>query len=329
MSEINHTHFSQPQSILLLGSSGLVGSAIAEEFSCSCYQVIAPTSSHVDLQDTKRVRYFIDELHPDVVIHAAGQVGGIGANMRYGFELGVNNAAITTNVLMAAYESGIDKLIYLGCGCSYPNNRSEPMTPSDLFDGPVEPTSRAYALAKSLGLELTLQARNSGRSWVSIVPSNLYGPHDNFDPLHAHVVPSLIRKMHLAKSEQLPVLRLRGSGRPLRQFLHSFDLAAGLQLVCDNVDRFEPIVNIGGDNICSIAELARTVAEVTGFAGTIEWDTASDDGTSAKILDDTQIRLGGWTPQFDLPNGIAQTYSWILTTSTLVRGWDCRPEGDS
>lgn len=297
---------------LVCGSSGLAGSAIAEALRAAGWRVIPLSSRDADLRDLAQVRASIEGVRPALLVHSAGRVGGIEANRRHGAQLGLDNALLAVNVLKAALELDVSKLIYLGSGCCYPNDRTVKMGVDDLFAGTIESSSRAYALAKSLGIELVLRARSDGMSWTNVIPANLYGPRDNFDLQGAHVVAALLRRFHDSKELGEDRVVLWGSGAPRRQFLHSADLASSIALLADQLDAVGAVVNVGGDDDCSIADLADAVALVAGFDGTIAWDASHADGTSVKLLDDAPLRALGWEPSFHLLSGLRDTYGWFI-----------------
>ena len=297
---------------MVLGGTGLAGGAIARAVEAGGNAVVAVGSEAADLRDSVQVERLIRETNPRVVIHAAGRVGGIEANTRFGFEFGLDNAFITANVLRVAEQAGVEHLIYLGSGCCYPSDRCYKMGRADLFAGPIEESSRAYALAKSLGIELMVRARAEGRAWSAVIPANLYGPKDNFSPERSHVVAALIRRLHEAKETGAEEIALWGTGRPLRQFLHSADLGSAVALISGHLEGIQDVVNVAGDADCSIADLAGAVSRVVGYEGRLLWDTSRPDGQAVKLLDDTTVRVLGWQPAVSLEDGLADAYRWFL-----------------
>ena len=299
--------------VLVLGGTGLAGTAIAGAVASKGDHVLAVGSVEADLREPAQVEQLFRETEPKLVIHAAGRVGGIEANLRFGLELGLDNTFITANVLRVAEQTGVERLIYLGSGCCYPSDRSYKMGRADLFCGPVEDSSRAYALAKSLGVELMVRARKEGRHWSAVIPANLYGPKDNFSPERSHVVAALIRRFHDAREAGAADIELWGTGRPVRQFLHAADLGSAVAVICAHLDRLDDVVNVAGDSQCSIAELAMAVSRVVGYEGRIVWDSSRPDGQAVKLLDDDVVRALGWQPARSLDDGLAEAYDWFLT----------------
>jgi len=311
------------QVILVFGASGMIGSAIMDLLLEGGREVIGVSSVDCDLRDPVAVQRLLRVIAPTLVIHAAGVVGGISANLEMGLSFGVDNALITVNVLRAASDQQIPGLVYFGSSCCYPNDRRHRMMVSDLFTGEVESSSRAYALAKSLGIELVIQARKQGLFWTNVIPANVYGPKDNFHLNYAHVVAALMRRFHEAKVTEAERIVVRGSGVARRQFLHAFDLAEAVARVATELKVASPVINVAGDVETSIAELCSSMAKVVGYTGSIVWDDSSPDGTPVKLLDDTSIREMGWVPRYGLLAGLEQTYEWFTAASEAgeVRGY--------
>ena len=307
---------------LVLGGTGLAGSAISAALMRSGYDVSVTSSRDADLRDISQVRRLLSDRGPTLVIHAAGRVGGIEANLEHGLELGLDNALITVNVLKAAAENGINKLIYLGSGCCYPNDRSSEMGLDDLFAGPVESSSRAYALAKSIGIELVVRARADGKAWTTVIPANLYGPRDDFDLERSHVVAGVMRRVHDAKMAGTEEVVLWGTGAPIRQFLHSSDLGSAVAVIAGHLSSAEAVLNVAGDSKHSVLQLATEMIDVVRYGGRVSWDRARPDGTPVKLLEDSRVRELGWTPSYDLRSGLSNTYAWFTQALEVgaVRG---------
>jgi GDP-L-fucose synthase len=299
--------------VYVAGHRGLVGSAIWRHLeSLGRTDLLGRTSAELDLRDRAAVDAFFDAERPSHVILAAAKVGGIVANSTYPAEFLSDNLRIQLNVLDAAHRVGVARLLFLGSSCIYPKHAPQPIPESALLTGPLEPTNDAYAIAKIAGV-LHVQAlrREYGASFVSAMPTNLYGPGDNFDLESSHVLPALIRRMHQARVSGAPAVTLWGTGTPRREFLHVDDLARACVHLLERYDAPEPI-NVGvGDDI-AIRDLAALVAEVVGYEGAIEWDTSRPDGTPRKLLDVSRITALGWKPEVPLRDGIAATYSWFL-----------------
>ncbi|HWL35774.1 MAG TPA: GDP-L-fucose synthase [Frankiaceae bacterium] len=299
--------------VYVAGHRGLVGSAIWRHLeSLGFARLLGRTSAELDLRDRPAVDAFFDAERPSHVILAAAKVGGIVANDTYPAEFLSDNLRIQLNVLDAAHRVGVSRLLFLGSSCIYPKHAPQPIPESALLTGPLEPTNDAYAIAKIAGV-LHVQAlrREYGASFVSAMPTNLYGPGDNFDLESSHVLPALIRRMHEARVSGAPAVTLWGTGTPRREFLHVDDLARACVHLLEQYDAPEP-VNVGvGDDI-AIRDLAALVADVVGYAGTIEWDTSRPDGTPRKLLDVSRITALGWKPEIPLRDGIAATYEWFL-----------------
>jgi GDP-L-fucose synthase len=295
------------------GHTGLVGSAIWRLLESRGFTALLGfASSEVDLRDRTAVFNLYAEEPPDVVIDAAARVGGILANSARPAEFLSDNVRIQVNLLDAAANAGVRRFLFLGSSCIYPKCAPQPIKEEYLLTGPLEPTNAAYAIAKIAGV-MHVQAlrREYGLSYISAMPTNLYGPKDNFDLESSHVLPAMIRRFHEAKETNAPSVTLWGTGSPRREFLHVDDLASACLLLLERYDAPEPI-NVGAGEDVTIRELADIVAEVVGYEGAVEWDTSKPDGTPRKLLDVSRIRKLGWEPQISLEDGIKSTYEWYV-----------------
>ena len=299
--------------IFVAGYLGMVGSAFMRRLGAEGFtNLLKPDRSQLDLMDEHAVLPFFLEKKPDVVILAAAKVGGIQANNDYPVEFLLENLRIQNNVIRSADRSGVRKLLFLGSSCIYPKFAPQPIPESALLTGPLEPTNEAYAIAKIAGIKLCqAYAREKGKKFISVMPTNLYGPNDNFDLETSHVLAALLRKAHEAKTRNEKKLVVWGTGEPRREFLHVDDLAAACLLLLEKYDSPE-IINIGYGEDITIRELAELICDVVGFDGELVWDKTKPDGTPRKLLDVTGIRKLGWEPTISLRNGIAQTYEWFL-----------------
>jgi GDP-L-fucose synthase len=299
--------------IYVAGHRGLVGSAIWRHLEAAGHRrLIGRSSAELDLRDRAQVDEFFVEQEPDVVVLAAARVGGILANSRYPADFLSDNLRIQVNVMDAAQRHGVGRLLFLGSSCIYPKFAAQPIREDSLLTGPLEPTNDAYAIAKIAGvMQVQALRRQHGVSYISAMPTNLYGPGDNFDLESSHVVPALIRRFHEAKIAGGTSVELWGTGSPRREFLHVDDLARACLLLLDRYDSPEPI-NVGVGEDVTIAELARLVARVVGYEGRVEFDTTKPDGTPRKLLDTGKIEGLGWKPEISLTEGLARTYDWFL-----------------
>ena len=309
--------------IYVAGHRGLVGSALVRQLRQQGYDnLLLRTHAELDLTDQAAVRDFFQREKPDYVFLAAAKVGGIVANSSYPAEFIHSNLAIQTNVLHEAWRSGVKRLLFLGSSCIYPRDCPQPIKEEYLLTGPLEPTNRPYAIAKIAGIEMCWSYnRQYGTSFLSAMPTNLYGPGDNYDLNNSHVLPALIRKMHEAMKGGAEEVIIWGTGSPLREFLYSEDMAeACVHLLELPAPRFAklikdsepPLVNIGYGEDQSIAELARTVARVVGFRGRLRFDTSKPDGTPRKLLDSGRINALGWKPRTRMDAGITLAYQDFL-----------------
>jgi GDP-L-fucose synthase len=299
--------------IFLAGHAGLVGSAIHRRLDSGGYSnLIFRTHAELDLSNQAAVEQFFASERPEYVFLAAARVGGILANASYPAEFLRENLLIQTNVIDAAYRHGVRKLQFLGSSCIYPKFAPQPIREDSLLAGPLEPTNEAYAVAKIAGLKMAQAYRRQyGFSAICLMPTNIYGPGDNFDPASAHVVPALIRKFHEAARQAAPEVTIWGTGTARREFLHVDDLAdAALFLMLTYDD--EAIVNIGVGKDIAIRELAELVREVTGYRGQLAFDAAKPDGTPRKLLDVSRLSAMGWQACIPLRKGLLETYRWYV-----------------
>ena len=297
--------------IFIAGHRGLVGSAIVRAVeSEGKHSWLGRTRSELDLLERKAVFDCLSTEKPDALIIAAAKVGGIHANNTYPVQFLSENMQIESNLMDAAHAAGIYKLLFLGSSCVYPKLAQQPIKEEYLLTGELEKTNEAYALAKISGLKLVQAYRNQyGHSWISAMPTNMYGPGDNFDLENSHVLPALIRKFDDAKNSGAASVTLWGSGTPKREFLHADDLGRACLYLLENYDD-EIAINVGVGEDVSIKELAELIQKITGFAGTIEWDSAKPDGTPRKLLDVSRITALGWKAEISLEDGIRSTYEW-------------------
>jgi GDP-L-fucose synthase len=307
--------------VYIAGHGGLVGSAIWRHLQEQGFtSLVGARSSEVDLRDRGATMRFFGRERPDVVIDAAAKVGGIMANSMFPADFLSDNLRIQINVMDAAQEAGVQRLLFLGSSCIYPKFAEQPIKESSLLTGALEPTNDAYAIAKIAGiLQVQANRRQYGRHWISAMPTNLYGPNDNFDPQTSHVLPALIRRFHDAKNSGAGEVVLWGTGTPRREFLHVDDLAAATLFLLDHYDCAETI-NVGVGQDLTIRELAEMVADVVGYGGTIVQDTSKPDGTPRKLLDVSRINDLGWAAKIPLREGIALTYQWFLANRAQLRG---------
>ncbi len=298
--------------IYIAGHRGLVGGAVWRRFAADGFtNLVGHPSSQVDLRDRDATFDAILTAKPNVVVMAAARVGGIMANSTRPVDFLNDNLRIQTNMFEAAHEANVEHFIFLGSSCIYPKMAEQPIREDSLLTGPLEPTNDAYAIAKIAGILAVKSYRNQyGRRWISAMPTNLYGPGDNFDLTSSHVLPAMIRKFHEAKKSGEAVT-LWGSGTPRREFLHTDDVASAIVHLLNNYDD-ELTINIGCGEDVTIKELAATVADVVGYEGDIIWDSSKPDGTPRKLLDVSRLKALGWAPQISLLEGIASTYEWFL-----------------
>ncbi len=303
--------------IFVAGHRGLVGSALVRRLTAEGYRsVLTRSRDELDLEDRNAVKTFMDRERPDVVLLAAAKVGGILANDTHPADFIASNLAIGLNVITAAHEFGVRRLINLGSSCIYPRECRQPIREDDLLSGPLESTNRAYAVAKIAALELCEAFnRQHGTDFVTLMPANLYGPRDNFDPETSHVVPALLRRFHEAVERGIPEVVVWGTGTPRREFLHVDDLASACLFVMKSSEPPERL-NVGVGSDMTIAELAEVIREAVGFRGGIHFDPSKPDGTPRKLLDSSRLRGMGWEPQISFEDGVASTYAWFLSERT-------------
>jgi len=301
------------EKIFVVGHRGMVGSALVRRLKGEGFSnLLVRDRSKLDLRDECAVGKFFEEEKPAVLILAAAKVGGIKANNDFPVEFLLENLRIQNNVIHAAYENGVRKLLFLGSSCIYPKFAPQPIPETALLSGPLEPTNEAYAIAKIAGIKLCqAYAREYGANFISVMPTNLYGPNDNFDLETSHVLAALLRKAHEAKTRKDRKLTVWGSGKPRREFLHVDDLAPACLLLLEKYDSSE-IINVGCGEDISIRELAELICEVVGFDGDLAWDATKPDGTPRKLLDVSKLRALGWKPSIPLREGITRTYEWFL-----------------
>ncbi len=311
----------------------MVGRAILRRLQAQGgHELIARSHAELDLTDQQAVRAFMQEVRPDVVILAAARVGGIHANNTYPADFIYDNLMIECNVIHQAFAAGVRRLLQLGSSCIYPREAAQPMREDALLTGVLEPTNEPYAVAKIAGIKLCESYnRQHGTDYRSVMPTNLYGPGDNFHPENSHVLPALIRRFHQAVQDGADEVVIWGSGRPMREFLHVDDMAAASLFVLDLAPatyaaETQPMlshINVGSGTDVSIADLARIIARVTGFAGRLRFDTGKPDGTMRKLMDVSRLARLGWTAKIGLEQGIAETYDWYraqVSTAKALRG---------
>ena len=299
--------------IYLAGHRGLVGGALLRQLQSAGFtNIIMRTSGELDLRDQSAVNAFFAAEKPVYVLLAAARVGGILANSTYPAQFIYDNLMIAANVIEAAHQNGTRKLLNLGSSCIYPKLAPQPLQESALLTGPLEATNRPYAMAKIAAIELCDSYRAQyGDDFISAMPTNLYGPFDNFDLKNSHVLPAMMRKMHEAKINNSPTVEIWGSGTPLREFLYAQDLAQACLFLMENFSASGPI-NVGFGEDISIKDLALLIREIVGFQGELAFDSSKPDGTPRKLMDVSQINSLGWRAQTHLRDGIQNTYRWFL-----------------
>src|SRR6516162_6970523 len=301
--------------IYVTGHRGMVGSAIVRRLAtCSC-DVITASRDEVDLERQEQAEEFLVATKPDVVVVAAGKVGGIHANNFYPAEFIAKNLAIALNTVQGSYKAGVKKLLYLGSSCIYPKFAPQPMSEEELLTGPLEPTNEWYAVAKIAGIKLCQAYRRQyGVDFISVMPTNLYGPGDNYHPDNSHVVAALIRRFHEAKHRRTPSVTVWGTGAPLREFLFVDDLADACVFVLEHYSDAQH-VNVGSAQEMTIADFAKLVAEIVGYQGRLVFDTSRPDGMPRKLLDSSKLNAMGWRARTPLREGLARTYEAFLASA--------------
>jgi GDP-L-fucose synthase len=315
--------------IYIAGHRGMVGSAIARKLGeCGDTNILTRTRQELDLTDQRAVLDFMQVEQPDIIVLAAAKVGGIHANNTSPAEFIYENVMIQANVIHAAFSAGVTKLLQLGSSCIYPGAASQPISEDALLTGVLEPTNEPYAIAKIAGIKLCESYnRQYGVDYRSVMPTNLYGPGDNFHPENSHVLPALIRRFHEAVQVGADSVSIWGSGTPCREFLHVDDMAEASLFVLDlptdvyeaNTEPMLSHINVGSGVDISILELARKIAEITGFKGRILTDTTKPDGTPRKLLDVSRLENMGWQARINLDEGLKQTYQWFLDYKDTIR----------
>lgn len=305
----------QGKKVWVAGHNGMVGSALSRRLAREDVTVLAADRGKVDLRRQEQVERFVGEQRPQVVIMAAARVGGILANSTRPVDFLYDNLIMEANVMQAAFAAGVEKFLFLGSSCIYPKFAEQPIAEAALLTGALEPTNQWYAIAKIAGIKLgEAYRRQYGRDFIAAMPTNLYGPHDNFDLESSHVLPALLRKAHEAKSHGDKQVVVWGSGTPRREFLHVDDCADALVFILKNYSSEEHI-NVGSGEDISILELAQTVCRVVGFDGDIVLDPGKPDGTPRKLMSADKLRALGWKPRIGLEAGIAETYAYFLRTT--------------
>jgi len=302
--------------IYIAGHKGLVGSAIKKELESKKYRnLVFKEHSELDLERQKDVENFFKKEKPEYVFLAAAKVGGIMANKTYPADFVYSNLAVQTNVIHTAYKNKVKKLLFLGSSCIYPRNAPQPMKEEYLLTSPLEPTNEAYAIAKIAGLKMCRYYNEQYKTnFLSVMPTNLYGPNDNYDLQNSHVLPALIRKFHEAKTDNKSYVELWGTGSPKREFLYVDDLAEAVVLLMEKYNNRDigEIINIGTGKDVSIKELAEIIKKIIDFKGDLKWDKTKPDGMPRKLLDVSRIKRLGWKPETSLTEGIKKTYKDFL-----------------
>jgi GDP-L-fucose synthase len=307
--------------IFVAGHRGMVGSAVVRALEKKKgVEILTRTRAELDLTDAGAVARWFSKEKPDQVIDAAARVGGILENAKRPVEFLLDNLRMQNNLMESAFGNGCKKFLFLGSSCIYPKHAEQPIREDSLLSGPLEPTNDAYALAKIAGVRLAQAYRDEyGKSAISAMPTNLYGPGDNFDPDSSHALPGMITKFHRARGKGEKEVVLWGTGSPRREWLYVEDLAEGLLMLLEQYDGRE-IVNVGVGEDSTISELAESVKRVVGFGGKIRWDTSKPDGTPRKLLDVTKIRGMGWKPKVSMEEGIGLAYDWFLKNAPEAKG---------
>jgi GDP-L-fucose synthase len=297
--------------VLVAGGTGLAGSAIVHAFKERGFDVISASRSNLDLRDSSAVESFLLATQPTIVVDAAARVGGIMANSKAPVDFLSENLLIQNNLMLGSFKAGVKKFVFLGSSCIYPRNCPQPIKEEYLMTGHLEESNSAYAIAKIAGLELIKSYRKQyGLNWISLMPTNLYGPGDNFNLFESHVLPALIRRFVEAEAKEAKEITLWGTGSTLREFLHVDDLARAVVMASENYNDALHL-NVGTGNDLSVKALAELIAHQTGFRGEIKWDPTKPDGTPRKVLDVSRITSMGWKPTITLEEGITSTIAWF------------------
>lgn len=298
--------------IYIAGINGMVGTALARVGQSLGYEIFGDASKNLDLRDRAKVITRLKNLTPDALIVAAGRVGGIGANSRYPVEFLSDNLRIQTNLLDCAYETNINRLLFLGSSCVYPKHAPQPIVEDSLLTGSLEITNEAYAIAKIAGIKLTQAYRNQyGKNWICAIPTNVFGPKDNFDAEEAHVISAMITKFESAKTNNVKTVEFWGDGSPLREFIYVDDLARACYFLLNEYSETAPI-NIGTNFEFTILELSKIIADVVDYNGEIKFNENLPNGAPRKLLDSAKIESLGWKPEIQMEKGLALTYEWFL-----------------
>lgn len=299
--------------IYIAGHRGMVGSAVVRRLESEGYQnLVYRTSSELDLKNQSAVNQFFADEKPEYVVDAAARVGGIMANRDYPWQFLYDNLEIQNNLISAAHNQNVQRLVFLGSSCIYPKYAEQPLREDSLLTGPLEPTNQWYAIAKIAGVKMVEALREQfNRDYVSLMPTNLYGPNDNFDLETSHVLPAMIRKFHDAKEAGHTPVVLWGSGSPMREFLHVDDVANAVYFTLTNQMEYD-LYNVGTGKDITIKNLAELIQEIVGHKGDIEWDTSKPDGTPRKLMDVSRMKEEGWGYSIELEDGIRSTYEWFL-----------------
>jgi GDP-L-fucose synthase len=307
------------KTVWITGHRGLVGSALVRALESRPVKLVTASRDELDLRRQSEVESWLLRVRPQVVIVAAGTVGGIAANERFPAKFIYDNLEITSSTIHGAYLAGVEKLLFLGSTCIYPKHAEQPIKEESLLTGPLEPTNEWYAIAKIAGVKLAAAYRKEyGCDFISAMPTNLYGPNDNFDPETSHVLAALLHKFHIAKISNQESVEIWGTGTPRREFLHVDDLASACIHLLEHYS--EPLhINVGTGTDISIGELAEMIAEVVGFRGSLKFNRDKPDGTPRKCTDNSRLRALGWQPKTDLRSGLKQTYDWYVGQEKLFK----------
>jgi len=303
--------------IWVAGETGLVGRAMLRALSSRNVRMLSAPHSMLDLTNQKDTHAWLKANKPDVIFVAAAKVGGIGLNASNPADFIQTNLSIALNVIEGAHRADVQRLVFLGSSCAYPKFAAQPIAEDALMTGALEETNEAYAIAKIAGMKMCeFYCKQHRRDYISVMPTNLYGPHDRFDAQASHVIPAMMLKFHEAAINHAPSVTLWGTGKPLREFLHVDDLASALLHVCERYDGTMP-VNIGSGEEIDITGLARLMKDITGYRGEIIFDSANPDGAPRKFLDSSKIRALGWAPSISLSDGLAATYEWFCGSQKI------------